>query len=209
MKPVRALLYRAAGRYSLYNRRRKARIVTDLIAAVDARTVLFVGVGADEEDRTNLFESLVAEVVDAPVGAGLGPGAPAFTATYVQADGRALPFPDASFDLVISNAVIEHVGQVRDQAIFVAEHRRVGRAAVITTPNRHFPIEAHTGAVFVHVRPGWTDTDGYVTRLLSKRDFEALLPSGTVIRGHRLSPTLTAIVAAQQPTLPDRAQVPG
>jgi len=63
--------------------------------------------------------------------------------TFVRADGRRLPFAEGSFDVVHSNAVIEHVGEHEDQEQFVAELVRVGRAGFVTTPNRWFPIETH------------------------------------------------------------------
>ena len=57
--------------------------------------------------------------------------------------GEDLPFPDASFDLVLSNEVIEHVqDDVRACAEMVRVLRRGGRA-VIFCPNRWYPVEQH------------------------------------------------------------------
>lgn len=56
-------------------------------------------------------------------------------------DGRRLPFPDASFDSVVSFQVIEHV---QDDAQFVREIYRILRPAgiaVITTPNRKYRLK--------------------------------------------------------------------
>jgi len=61
----------------------------------------------------------------------------------VCAAGEQLPFPEASFDLVLSNEVIEHV---RDDRAAVAEMVRVlrpGGRAVIFCPNRWYPVEQH------------------------------------------------------------------
>ena len=41
---------------------------------------------------------------------------------FTQADGQALPFPDAAFDMVLSHAVIEHVA---DAALYLRELARV------------------------------------------------------------------------------------
>ena len=71
----------------------------------------------------------------------------------MQGDACALPFPDQSFDVVFSNAVIEHVGDVERQRQFVAEALRVGRRVFVTTPNRWFPIEVHTRLPLVHWLP--------------------------------------------------------
>jgi 2-polyprenyl-3-methyl-5-hydroxy-6-metoxy-1,4-benzoquinol methylase len=73
---------------------------------------------------------------------------------YLQVvTGHGLPFKDREFDIVFSNAVLEHVGSREDQARFVAELRRVSGAFFITTPNRWFPFEHHTGLPFLHYLP--------------------------------------------------------
>lgn len=72
---------------------------------------------------------------------------------YVQGDACALPFPDGSFDIVHSNAVIEHVGGRERQEAFVREALRVGRRVFLTTPNRWFPVEVHTRLPLVHWLP--------------------------------------------------------
>ncbi len=59
----------------------------------------------------------------------------------------------ASFDVVFSNAVIEHVGDRERQEALVREALRVGRRVFVTTPNRWFPIEVHTRLPFVHWLP--------------------------------------------------------
>jgi SAM-dependent methyltransferase len=72
---------------------------------------------------------------------------------YVRGDALELPFEDRSFDVVFSNAVIEHVGGADEQRRFVAEALRVAPRAFVTTPNRWFPIEVHTRLPLVHWLP--------------------------------------------------------
>jgi len=73
---------------------------------------------------------------------------------YVQLERNApLPFDDESFDLVFSNAVVEHVGSRERQRAFVDEILRVGKRAFITTPNRRHPIEFHTVTPLLHYLP--------------------------------------------------------
>jgi hypothetical protein len=74
--------------------------------------------------------------------------------TFIHADGRKLPFDDASFDFVHSSAVIEHVGSLTQQGQFVAELARVARKGfMLTTPNRWYPIEFHTLLPLLHWLP--------------------------------------------------------
>ena len=68
----------------------------------------------------------------------------------LQTDGQHLPFADKQFDIVFSNAVIEHVGYTRAQEAFVRECLRVGKHVFLTTPARGFPIESHTLIPFAH-----------------------------------------------------------
>lgn len=110
--------------------------------------------------------------------------------TWIQADGRALPFHDKEFDFVFSNAVIEHVGNEFDQKQFVNEHVRVGKNWMITTPNRLFPIESHTQVFFLHMSRNWQNP--LVSRLLSKQDLCAIVPTSSFVRGWQFSPTFIA-----------------
>lgn len=73
---------------------------------------------------------------------------------FMLGDAKALPFEDASIDVVFSSAVIEHVGSLKEQAKMIAECFRVCKKGVfITTPNRWFPFELHTSLPFLHWLP--------------------------------------------------------
>jgi hypothetical protein len=77
----------------------------------------------------------------------------AVSKSWVAGDGRMLPFRDASFDIVFSNSVIEHVGDAVSQQRFAAEIARVGRAFWVQTPNRRFPVEQHLLTPLIHWLP--------------------------------------------------------
>lgn len=106
---------------------------------------------------------------------------------FIYANGLNLPFPDRSFDVVHSSAVLEHVGAASNQAAYLRECTRVARKAVfLTTPNRWFPVEFHTLLPVVHWLPKrsfrwllrhvgmdfFADEDNL--NLLSRRELEGL-----------------------------------
>jgi SAM-dependent methyltransferase len=65
------------------------------------------------------------------------------SAHILNAAGEGLPFPDESFDLILSHEVIEHV---QDDAMAVAEMVRAlkpGGRIVLFCPNRGYPFETH------------------------------------------------------------------
>ncbi len=60
-----------------------------------------------------------------------------------QAVGEALPFSAASFDLVFSHEVIEHVNDDRQTAAEMVRVTAPGGRIVIFCPNRWYPFETH------------------------------------------------------------------
>ena len=117
-----------------------------------------------------------------------------------NADARRLPFEDNSFDVVYSNAVIEHVGGLEDQQAMAKEVMRVGRTWFITTPNRWYPFEFHTRLPFVSWLPApmmkrvmevWSYNHiqqcyqsgirGRQIRLLTARGLKNLFPNSRVV----------------------------
>lgn len=111
-------------------------------------------------------------------------------ATIVTADGLALPFGSGEFDVVHSNAVIEHVGPAEYQRRFMGELIRVGRSGFVSTPERWFPVDSHTNLPFIHWLPRpaflWalrragrlTGGQEWLTWLLSGRDLARRVPAG-------------------------------
>lgn len=72
--------------------------------------------------------------------------------TFRQVQGVELPFADASFDVVISNHVIEHVGDASAQARHLTEIRRVLKPSgvgYLAVPNRWMLVEPHYRLMFL------------------------------------------------------------
>jgi hypothetical protein len=118
--------------------------------------VLDVGVTSDRTPDSNFFERLYP-YPNQIVAVGLEdasfleqdyPGL-----RFILADARELPFEDNAFDLAFCSAVIEHVGPRPAQKKLLSELSRVSRTAVVTTPNRFFPLEFHTLTPFLHWLP--------------------------------------------------------
>lgn len=65
---------------------------------------------------------------------------------YQQVHDTGLPFADQTFDVVLTNHVIEHVGDAKDQARHLTEIRRVMKpdgAGYLAVPNRWMLTEPH------------------------------------------------------------------
>lgn len=120
------------------------------------------------------------------------------TMSAMVADGCALPFADACFDIAYSNSVIEHVGDGPRQAAFASEIRRVGRKVWVQTPAWECPFEPHFLAIGFHWLPRklqfalapWT-LRGLMdkgaadlarqTRLLTRREMQQLFPDCQIL----------------------------
>lgn len=91
---------------------------------------------------------------------------------FKRVEGVELPFADASFDVVISNHVIEHVGDTDAQLRHLAEIRRVmkpGSTGYLAVPNRWMLIEPHYRLMFLSWWPhAWRSP---YLKLMGKADF--------------------------------------
>lgn len=120
-----------------------------------------------------------------------------------------LPFKDHEFDIVFSNAVIEHVGSRDSQRAFILEILRVSRSFFLTTPNRWFPVEFHTALPLLHYLPAtlyrnllrsigeqyWSREENL--NLLGRRDLMDLFPksANVVVDSVRLLGFSTNLIA--------------
>lgn len=206
-------------------RQKMFQALMDLAQPTESMTVLDVGVTSDRREDCNFFERLypfphritAVGMEDASFLEQEFPGL-----KYIQADGLHLPFPDKSFDLVVSFAVVEHVGNRERQKAFVRELCRVGKTCCVTTPNRWYPIEFHTILPLVHwLPPSWFRR---ITRwlgqpfwakeenlnLLDKRDFLRLFPTGMQVRVcdfQLLGMTSNLLIYAEDPASGQPSQI--
>jgi hypothetical protein len=147
-----------ADRLGTYQRRAMYHRFLQETAAMPDDTILDVGVTSDRTySSSNYLEAWYPHksnvtgtgTDDASFLEQLYPGV-----RFVRANGLDLPFRDGAFDIVHSAAVLEHVGSLAQQIVFVRECARVARKSVfLTTPNRWFPIEFHTLLPCVHWLP--------------------------------------------------------
>lgn len=186
------------------SRERKARLLRQLIDTDQITSLLDVGgeIDARNEQAMDLVPDSAVTVVNIdPQHLDRVRSLRPEVTTDLQ-DARKLPYADDAFDLVYSNAVIEHVGDFDDQRRMAEEVRRVGRQWFVTTPNRWFPFEFHTRLPFVswlpagalqrvaetysynHVERRYQSNQGGCgsLQLLSARQMQELFPDSLIIR---------------------------
>lgn len=132
-------------------------------------TVLDLGVS---DVDMNYFHKLYAHRYNITA-AGLARTNPLITGNYPEIKyvkvNKSFPyqFKDNEFDILHSSAVIEHVGDRKNQLEFLKECYRIGKRGVITAPNRWYPVELHTYVPFIH----WLPTHVY-RKVFHKLGFE-------------------------------------
>ena len=135
----------------------------------------------------------------------------------VVGDARNMPeFRDGEFDVVFSNAVIEHVGGYEEQKQMAKEVQRVGKRYFLQTPNFYFPFEPHFLFPFFqffplwlkvfllrHFNLGWYNKipdkpqaikTANSIRLLKKRELKQLFPRATIYEQKFYGLTISFIV---------------
>lgn len=120
--------------------------------------ILDVGVAAEEVlPDVNMFEKLyrhrnkltLATIEDARKLKKIYPK----TKTVKIFQHKKLPFKDKEFDVAVSWATLEHVGNYKQQKEFIDELSRVSKRYYLTTPYRWCVYEPHTGLPFVQWLP--------------------------------------------------------
>lgn len=161
---VDSIYYRDAGRIGLARRlSAHARQATysgfrRSVQPSPATRILDIGVSDEEGPETNMLEQL-HPWGSAITAVGLGAGDefmrryPESAYVQIQPDAR-LPFPDKTFDVVWSNAVLEHVGGLDQRSSFIKEAARIANRLYFIVPNRWFPIEHHTAIPLLHWNAG-------------------------------------------------------
>lgn len=152
------LIRRLASNLSIYIRSKQYDIFMDLLKPTSKDTILDVGISPDEKLKdTNFFEkkypdknklsiASIEDCINIVKKYNLHKYFP------IKSDGK-LPLDDKSFDIVVSWATIEHVGNSKDQESFLIELCRVGKKVFITTPDRLSFYEPHTATFFLHYLP--------------------------------------------------------
>ena len=150
-------------------RRERAKRIVELIAETyaDSGACRILDLGG-EPDYWRLFERSFLEASKVHITL-VNPQAfsvddPMFEA--VTGDACALPqWGDASFDLVHSNSVVEHVGDWPRMEAFAGEVRRLAPRYYVQTPYFWFPVEPHFSAPFFH----WRSEQSRARSLMKRR----------------------------------------
>jgi SAM-dependent methyltransferase len=120
---------------------RRLRLIQDAAGARLHGCILEDGCGVGEYLRRLAGEAKLAvgleiELPRAVEAHGLGPA-------VTCGAGEHLPFPDASFDLVLSHEVLEHVQNDREAAVEIVRVLKSNGRLALFVPNRGYPFETH------------------------------------------------------------------
>ncbi|MGC1106729.1 MAG: methyltransferase domain-containing protein [Candidatus Acidiferrales bacterium] len=140
--------------------------------------------------------------------------------SWVKADARRVPFKDFAFDAVVSNSLIEHLGDYGSQQEFANEVRRLAPNYFVQTPNRNFPVEPHFLGPSVHwlpksvqratirnltlygilSRPSPREVEEFLSelRLLTRRDMDNLFSGAHIISEKWLGMNKSIIACSAQ-----------
>lgn len=205
--------YEVAKPHSLAERiliQARDRIFQDFMTEVRptaGERILDVGVSDVVSDGANVLERSYPHLKDVTA-CGIG-DAPDFRdaypeVAYVQIEpNKPLPFDDQTFAVATANAVLEHVGGVENQRLFVSELLRVSQRVFLSVPHRYFPVEHHTGIPLLHFtrasfslacaltgKSKWADEGQLI--LMSRAALRRLVPPGADFKidytGIRLGP---------------------
>ncbi|MFH1086067.1 MAG: class I SAM-dependent methyltransferase [Chloroflexota bacterium] len=119
---------------------RRLRLIQQHVPLQGARILdVGCGLGLYVERLSKHSDQVFGVDIDGDRARAAGAGVP----HVCQASAEALPFPDGCFDVVLSNEVLEHVG---DEVAALGEAVRVlrpGGKLVLMVPNRLYPFETH------------------------------------------------------------------
>lgn len=207
------------GRLSNVSRKRKLDLFYRIFDVKEWTTILDVGAEANPRGNSNLQFIDSHPLKDRISAINLSEDHISnIQKSYPEIDARVadaceLPWPDKHFDVVWSNAVIEHVGDFQRQKKMAAEIMRVAKSWFVTTPNRWYPFELHMRLPFVTWLPGkaylWIGrliqyscaSERYIfgvkrdgLRLLTKREMRKCFPGSKIIR-HRVTFMAETLIA--------------
>ena len=205
-------------------RKRRLRIFLTLLEGIDKDSLRILDIGGrmDFWANTPVWNSrrLSVHVINVEEGEDgqTRPGAPAATnITTGLGDARRLkPLLEEGFDVVFSNSVIEHVGELEDQRKMAREIESSGACYWVQTPNKYFPFEPHFQLPLFFMIPRGIKIFliqhfdlGYFrkepdreqaehkldsVRLLTRREIEELFPKGAVMEEKFMGLTKSYIV---------------
>lgn len=181
------LLTRIADPLAARARAARHSIYTEVLAPRTGETIVDIGCGPAGGGLAALEPDAQITGVDRVHRPGYAEG----PRSFVEADARALPFPDNAFDVAYSNSVVEHLDP-DDRRRYADEVRRVARRYLVQTPNRWFPVEPHVllpGFQFLPLaarrrlwRLGVSQDEFADIRLLDAAELHALFPEARIFR---------------------------